>query len=106
MDDLEVQAREAIREGAEYIAEHGHYKSGFFPADGRPYEDKIDDGLPACALGGILSSTRKMNATFFNAAELLRTRLEVDSIGQWNDQEDISAEEIILQMKRVAHDDG
>lgn len=107
MNDLELEAREALRAGAEYIAENGHYKNAFFRPAGVPFEQAIEEGLPACALGGIMSYTGKMDEVWVQARKLLQIHLgctDAYSIGDWNDADDRTAEEVILEMKRVAHD--
>lgn len=105
MSDLEVQARTALRKGAEYIAENGHYKKGFFPPDGRTFEDKIAEGYPACALGAVFATRGQMDDVFHLAREILLASLDgYETIGDWNDEEDRIAEEVILQMKRVGNE--
>lgn len=105
--DLDGEAREALLAGAEYISENGHYKNAFFRPAGVPFEQAIEEGLPACALGGIMSYTGHMDEIWLRARQLLQEHLgcsDAYSIGDWNDDDDRTAEEVILEMKRVAHD--
>ncbi|MFF8831346.1 hypothetical protein [Streptomyces sp. NPDC015131] len=120
MNDTDILA-----EGAEYIAEHGHVKGKYFADDVlSPY------GTPAaCAMGAMAAANRNGNwETLENAKEKLAKQIKLDFpdfikgshtlaqervgvlidphavIAVWNDDPDRTAEEVILTMKKAAHD--
>lgn len=110
MSDTDAQARALLGSAAAYISEHGHHKGAMFANEPSP--------APACAIGSLVACGADMgmglpDSAFSRAQHLLTNKItesyggsewEINAIADWNDDPATTAEDVILTMKRLAHE--